>query len=313
MTLEGRQSGLKAKRDAVSPNSPDYSQTQKKQCINDRLKNIAEEQQPLIDKEEILETVMRRVNSALLDAVDSAEKMGGKEEDQGSLLAKVMTPFVTALATAITTSVAEVMNKVVRELNHKSATVSEDVNMLAKLRRLTYDNDRLEQYTRRENIRIFGVQSETGESSDSVEKKALEVMKATGASVSSNDIAACHRVGRPKNGSQPIIVRFVSRKKRAEVMRNKRHLKDQRQQKKTFITDDLTGHRLKLFHYVKDLNQIEKVWTVDGKIFCVRKTAPGVADPQKPIVVENADDLFKLGENNVDWAKLGLADLGGPY
>ena len=310
MVLEGRQNGEKVKRDAMSPSSPVSSQTQKRQCINERLKNIAEEQ-PLIDKEEVLETVMRRVNTALKGAMESAEKVSEKEEDQGTFLAKVMTPFVTAIATAITTGVAEVMNKVIKEIHHTQTTAGEDLNTLVKLRRLTYDNDRLEQYTRRENIRIFGVQHEAGESTESVEKKALEVMNATGASVSSNDISACHRVGGPRNGSQPIIVRFVSRKKRAEVMKKKRHLKDQRKQ--TFITDDLTGQRLKLFHYVKDLNYIEKVWTVDGKIFCVKKTAPGVTDQSKPIVIENADDLFKLGEDTVDWAKLGLSDLGGPY
>ena len=113
MNSQERQSGFNSKRHATSPTSSEFTHTQKKYRINERLQHIAEDQ-PLLDKEEVLETVMTRVNSALQDAVENVEKVGGKEEDQGSLIAKVMTPFVTALATAITLRVAEVMNKVIK-------------------------------------------------------------------------------------------------------------------------------------------------------------------------------------------------------
>ena len=43
------------------------------------------------------------------------------------------------------------------------------------------------------------------------------------------------------------------------------------------------------------------------------KAVPGVTEPPKHIVVENTDDLFKKGEDNADWEKLGLSSLDEPY
>ena len=69
--------------------------------------------------------------------------------------------------------------------------------------------------------------------------------------------------------------------------------------------------RSKLFKYVKDLSVTDKVWTIDGKIMCTKKLAPGVSLPaqQRPVVIESPDDLFKLGVVSVDWVRLGLLHL----
>ena len=200
---DSRQSGAKAKRDALSPSTPD-NEKNKRYCINQKLQRIAEE--PLFDKEEILERVMALVNDTFKTSVKSVDlEEANSDGDTGKLLAKMMTPLVTAIASAITTSFAEIVDKAVTRINQKDAMSNNSCqDALVTMRSLTYENDSLEQYTRRENIRIFGIEQERGETPESVEAKALKVINATGANVSSNDIAACHRVGRPKNGKHPI-------------------------------------------------------------------------------------------------------------
>ena len=150
------------------------------------------------------------MNDTLQTSLKSVD-LEDSDVDTGTMLAKMMTPLVTAIATAITVSFAEITDKAVTKINQRDAMSNNPYpDAVVNMRRLTYENEALEQYTRRENIRIFGIDKQIDETSESVEAKALKVMNATGADVSSNDIAACHLVGRPKNGKQPIIVRFVS-------------------------------------------------------------------------------------------------------
>ena len=79
-------------------------------------------------------------------------------------------------------------------------------------------------------------------------------------------VDAVHRIGEKKTDSaRPIIVRFVSRKTRAEVLRHRRKLKGSNP--KVVIVDDLTKSNYSLFHCVSDHPGVLKAWSKDGKIF----------------------------------------------
>ena len=262
----------------------------------------------LVDPLLIKETIMTRVQDSL-----KGFSMPADDNGVGSVLTQLLPPLIGAIATSLSTAVSEVLSKTLQKMERCIDRQNEqrlaDPKTLCTLRRLTYDNDRLEQYTRRENFRISGVAVAPGETSAQTEKLALNLMKETGVTVTGDDIADCHRVGRPRDGKQQIIVRFVNRKKRTEVMRNKKSLKTKEAYSKIFINDDLTPLRTKLLKYVKTLHKVEKAWTIGGKIFCEMKKIPGHTDNTKPVTVESPDDLFKLGETSVDWGQLGLAHL----
>ncbi|KAL8572611.1 hypothetical protein ACOMHN_016461 [Nucella lapillus] len=79
-------------------------------------------------------------------------------------------------------------------------------------------------------------------------------------------------------------------------MEKKKTFKEKPGFKGIFLNDDLTPLRARLLGFVKWLEKVEMVWTVDGKIYIKKKFPPGLhlADHQQsPIVVETPDDLFK--------------------
>nr|KAG5688075.1 hypothetical protein BaRGS_007120 [Batillaria attramentaria] len=103
---------------------------------------------------------------------------------------------------------------------------------------------------------------------------------------------------------------FCRKKKRREVMMNKKTLKGNEHYKPAFINDDLTPLRARLLGYVKRLDCVDRAWTVDGKIYCIKKHPVGLNPPPPPIVIETPDDLFeRLGITSVDFSSLGLAHL----
>lgn len=174
-----------------------------------------------------------------------------------------------------------------------------------------YETDRLEQYTRRENIRIFhlstaedrtlseGVIELLNDMFHQVDKDSPPCV------VTSSDISVCHRVGKkPEVGAsdnRPIIVRFVSRQTVFNIMKHKKVLKDMAKYKahgkSVFIAEDLTQLRLKLKDYIRERDGVSRVHTMDGNIHGEKNG--------KHFVVTSPDDLFRI-DIDPDMKALGL-------
>ena len=183
-------------------------------------------------------------------------------------------------------------------------------NLQRNLLLMRYENDRLEQYSRRETIKVVGLKVEEGEDT---EQKVLDIFKAVGADITPADVSVVHRTGDRKRKGWPILVRFVSRKKRKAVMQKKKVLKDKLEYTGVYVFDDLTTLRAKLLYYLKKkVPVVENAWTIDGRIHCTKKRPPGLSEREslrRIFTINTPDDLFKLGVDAVDFEELGLADL----
>ena len=234
-----------------------------------------------INTADIHEIVVTRVN----------ETLTAYKKAQGEFDSPVIKQLVPALATAVAVAVSEAMKGVMRTTashGHGTSAMSTatENSLFASVTSLTYENDRLQQYSRRESVRIFGIRQAEGETAEQVEQKALGVFREAGADVKEEDIAAVHRVGKVGRGLRPILVKFVSRRKRREVM-EKKSLKGKDGYQKLYINDNLTPLRAKLLALVKRLDNVDKAWTVGGSIHCTKKVPPGLAPGanQRPVVV----------------------------
>ena len=135
--------------------------------------------------------------------------------------------------------------------------------------RLSQEVDDLEQYTRRINVRIYGVPEQPEENTDNL---AMGFFKSEfNVDVVSNDISRSHRVGKKSAAKpRPIIVRFTKHNTKVAVMSRRRVLKER---KRPFnLQKDLTINRREILKYLnKDIEEgiVSKVWTVDG-VICFR-------------------------------------------
>ena len=86
--------------------------------------------------------------------------------------------------------------------------------------------NRLNQYTRRENIEIVGIPDSVKQAD--LEKSVLSIFTSMSIACNSYDIAACHRLSKKKDNqvSKNTIVRFICRKKVAEILSKKKMLND---------------------------------------------------------------------------------------
>ena len=117
-----------------------------------------------------------------------------------------------------------------------------------------FHTDNLEQYSRRENIRIYGIpESNSHNNRDDGETSLLKIATALQIDLESKDIQRVHRLGKRKYSTsakpRPIIARFISYKKRNQFLYSKSKLKENGEFNNAYITKDMTTLRSKLFNY----------------------------------------------------------------
>lgn len=212
-------------------------------------------------------------------------------------VATVLLPDIANIITvAVTTAVASAVREITREVMQSNKKIQRSC-LVNK-----YDTDKLEQYMRRDNVRISGIQEDEDEEEVILETKVINVAAEIGVELEPRDISIAHRLGKPENGkNRPVIVRLCHRKKKSEIMRKKKVLKNK--PKELFISEDLTPLRVSLLKMVKDHPGVEGATTVDGKILAWQKGKP------RPVVLHTPDDLYKVGITLPDWKMLKLDHL----
>ena len=143
------------------------------------------------------------------------------------------------------------------------------------IKQLNEDHDDLEQYGRRNNSRISGIPENENEDTTGAVLELANAILELDPPLVHNDIEVIHRLLKPRRARQeeprPIIVRFRSKATRYNVISNRKVLKTYNEDKqiKTYINEDLTAARSKLFSAVRKLQKnkyFDQVWTYNGNV-----------------------------------------------
>ena len=209
----------------------------------------------------------------------------------------------------------EISNHKVSQLQTENARLKKSTNLLM------FKVDALEQYGRRENWRLNGIPENKQKAGDG-EEVIIKVAKMLNVDLKSNDLQRAHRLGKKQANNpdkpRPIIVRFVSYKKRNEILFAKSKLKTNADYKHAFITEDLTPLRSKILQYVKKQcnNNFVLCHTYNGKIR-MKKSAKKeglIGEDEKDegsgpwLSISSPEDFFKL-DIDIDFKKLILKSL----
>ena len=122
-------------------------------------------------------------------------------------------------------------NSEVEALRNKIATLE------IQLKAETENNIKLEQYTRRENLRFNNIQETEDEDCKTLIYDIIQ--NEMGIDTSNIRFHAVHRVGREIEGRcRPIIARFISREDRDVVWKNRSRIKNSDNHTNAYITED---------------------------------------------------------------------------
>ncbi|KAK3096482.1 hypothetical protein FSP39_000598 [Pinctada imbricata] len=180
------------------------------------------------------------------------------------------------------------------QVESQLAPFRDGYNNLVKENKFLHNRiDELEQYGRKNCVRIFGV-SEDKTDTDAV---VLEIGRKLEVPIQQSDIAVSHRVG-PSNTNKPrpIIARITSYSARHLLLKGSKKLRNIEGMSRVSINQDLTKRRAKLAYEARQLvkkGHAKSTFVFDGKIFLVDAN-------EKKHAVKCLDDLFPFGYTNTD-------------
>lgn len=188
--------------------------------------------------------------------------------------------------------VAQVTAELRKEVKKLQDILEEKDNEIVKL---TNKVDDLEQYTRRNSVRINAIPETENENTSQL---VTELAKAMGVDLPKDAIDRSHRIGQKTTGSsaaprdRPIIVKFTSFQHKLALVTKRSELRKKTGEdifphlnwplaapassprasarNNVYINDDLTAVRAQVFRKARQLkkeNQIADTWTRDGFIF----------------------------------------------
>lgn len=228
----------------------------------------------------------------MINLLNNINKTKFSAEDRTVInIASIMVPFVMA-------------NKVTTEsLNKLKVSVEKNKS---NVRLLAYHHDKLEQYTRRDNLRLFNFPICTDEE---LYDKFIDLGAVLGVDIQRYHINTIHKL--PANGAaraMSVIVRLNSRKIRNEMLFARKAPLNAPDCtfRGVFIKEDLTQQRSKLLKFLNSHDDVEKTRTSEGRIRVSLKVDRGAG---KSVTIENPDDLFKIGIDNIDITQFGYPDL----
>ena len=151
-----------------------------------------------------------------------------------------------------------------------------------------------EQYSRRENLIISGIPENV--SQDALEPKVLQILETIGLSITSHEIAACHRLKKHKSSFPAhTIVRFTNRKavefcltNRERLIRNKQKLKMNLRFYENLCESNETT--IRYCGKLKQSGKIHNFFLRNGFVKIIE------AEGEKPKKIHHPDDLFQQFE-----------------
>lgn len=216
---------------------------------------------------------------------------------------KVLDALYEALASrlqqVITDAIDGAMTHVYTQLHEKDREISS----------LQQQVENLEAYTRVDNVIVHGIKEAvaevasisgadssasiatqpTGEPSASTEQLFIEFCRSKlDVNIQSQDISVAHRLGQTRSGRgpRPIIVRFVNRKAKNQVLQARKRLRTDNTCRHIFINEHLTPRTAQLFQKARHLVKMKSIigtWTWNGKIYI--KTVNG----SKKLILTDSD------------------------
>lgn len=182
--------------------------------------------------------------------------------------------------------VESIIRGVVDGLNAKIGILETDVQSLkrennelkTKMVNLERAVDAGEQYSRRNSLRMSGVQEQPNEDTDAI---VIETARAIDSEINLSDIDRSHRVGKPRVGRpRDIIIKFSTYRARQKFYKKRTVLKD-KGYRGVFLNEDLTKMRMDLLYKarvrVKSLC-LKGAWSSDGTI----------------LVKDNSDNIHRI-------------------
>lgn len=229
-------------------------------------------------------------------------KRNNKNQDVAGIIAKVIETIQPVIIKAIAAAVTAAFSSLNAIQYPNGYVETEAPKLMKEIQLMKFQHDKMDMKLKMNNVRLYGVpENDTGNGEKTKEENGDEILKEIGhvckVDITASDILSSYRIGRRNMQSKnprPLLVKLAKKDTKIALLRGKKLLRNNPKYGKTFINEDLTRSRAKLFAYVRNgADSQSRVWTRDGVIHYLRKSSNNEDDVY--LKIETPDDLFSLG------------------
>lgn len=235
-------------------------------CVERRDRQERKRQYPGKKDSEDRPTVFEMDLQAVLDKIDKRFDTLATKEDLDRLTATFMEKIQAVEGRLFEVEAQrEKAEEELRQMRKKNETLQNVVkHQESRIKVLEKEQNDLEQYSRRNHLRVFKVPEQPEESATDCIKKVCAIFSdSVGVPTKPCNIEVAHRVGRRSSSKpRPILVRFMDRKIRDQILTNRRKLKG----KGVSIGEDLTVANFQLLKKAMAHSATMTAWSVNGKV-----------------------------------------------
>ena len=215
------------------------------------------------------EEMVKVIEATIQRTVESTIKVS-LEKLMPIFIAKNQDEVQKIMLNAIENALAKMKRELQYELLQKKNSAVNKIDLKAMAQ-----SEELEQYNRRENLRISGIpeatyidQNETTrpETSQASVHKLVELGRFPESEINQQDISIAHRLPTKKPGHRQLIVLFSRRITKINNLQNNKNLAKAAETKDVKIYKDLTAPRLQFFNMLKADHRIESLRPKEGNI-----------------------------------------------
>jgi hypothetical protein len=178
--------------------------------------------------------------------------------------------LVDAILSTVASTVTEIISEHFQDMQQQFQALQQIVKDQSR------QLNELQQYTRRNSLRVFGVPEQSEDQTENTDKILQNIFREKmGVNIADSEICRTHRIGKrrrsPHNAGKgattvkprPIIIKFTFYSARRRVFLAKRKLKGSR----IVVREDLTAQNASLLRSTQERYGSPNVWTSDGRVY----------------------------------------------
>ena len=212
--------------------------------------------------------------------------MERKFENTNKRLEELNDHLKTNIVDQMNESIMSIKDTIIDTLKEDNARLRNKVELLEKkLTEVEISCNKLEQYTRRNNIEIQGIPLRIPD--EKLEEKVIDVFGAINIAITKNDVEDCHRLGKSLKNT---IVQFANRKHCNAILSKKFETCE------NYVSENLTPYNQHLAWKCRELKRagiIHSSWSSKG-IVKLRRTANANTKHEHPIPTDHEDRIAAL-------------------
>lgn len=210
----------------------------------------------------------------------SVELKGDQISQITEILKQSLSGQLTEMATHIISEVVGGLKQTMSDLEQENKQLRDKISVLERrVETLEIKDDKANQYSRKNCLRLSGVAESDNESMDSL---ATNLFKELGVDVNLGEIDNMHRLARRKpsspsstesagDASRPrdIIIKFATYRARQRVFTGRSNLRNSKSFKGAYLNEELTKQRSSVYYNARKLvkaGRIKSTWTTNGII-----------------------------------------------